>query len=187
MSNRKVILSMTVTLDGYVAGPNDSMDWLIISDDVWKEMFEQLESADTFLLGRKMYDGYADYWMSALSDPSAPADSVKYARIAEKTEHIVFTRGDFKPKWKNTRVAHDAADEIARLKKKPGKDILVWGGATFASELINLGLVDEYRLTINPHLLTEGKLLFKNVRERKKLKLVESKPLSGDLVLLRYR
>jgi dihydrofolate reductase len=187
MSNRKVILSMQVTLDGYVAGKNDEADWLLTGDDEWQDLFKELGSVDTYVLGRGMYNVYADYWMSALNDPSAPADNVKFARIAEKTQHIVFTRGDFKPKWKNTRVAHDAAQEIAKLKKQDGQNIIVWGGANFAADLINQGLIDEYRIALNPTFLTEGKSLFKNVKKRNTLKLLNTLPLSSGLVILRYR
>jgi dihydrofolate reductase len=187
MSNRKVILSMQMTLDGYVAGPNDELDWLISSDDEWTEMFKDLESVDTFLLGRKMYPGYAGFWLSALNDPSMSADLVKFARLADKTQHIVFTRSDFKPEWKNTKVSHDPAEEIARLKKQDGKDIMAWGGASFARELIRLGLVDEYRISLNPTLIGDGKSLFSDLKKRYKLQLVDSRKLSSGVMVLRYR
>jgi dihydrofolate reductase len=187
MSNRKVILSMQMTLDGYVTGPNDELDWIVSSDDVWTEMFKDLESVDTFLLGRKMYPGYAEYWQSALNDPSMGADLHKFAKIADKTPHIVFTHGDFKPQWKNTRLAHDLPGEIARLKKQDGKDMMAWGGANFASELINHGLVDEYRITLNPIAIGAGKPMFKNLTKRNKLQLIDSRQMASGLVVLRYK
>jgi dihydrofolate reductase len=187
MSNRKVILSMQMTLDGYVAGPNDELDWMSSSDDEWTYMFKDLESVDTFLLGRKMYPGYADFWKSCLNNDSMSADLVRFAKLAEKTTHIVFTRGDFKPDWENTKVAHDPVAEIARLKKETGKDIMAWGGANFARELISLGLVDEYRISINPTLIGEGKSLFGDLKKRNKLALIDARTLSSGVVILRLK
>ena len=187
MSQRKLILSMQITLDGYVAGPNDEADWLINSDEDWKDLFEDLEAADTYLLGRKMYPLYSGYWQSVLRNADSAPNELKFARLADKTQHIVFTKGDFKPDWKNTRVAHDVQAEVARLKKENGKNIIAWGGANFASSLITLDLVDEYRFTLNPTILAEGKALFDNVKHKKKLTLIDSRVLTPDLVVLRYQ
>ncbi len=186
MSQRKLILSMQITLDGYVAGPNDEADWLIISDDAWTDLNEDLETADTYLLGRKMYPGYSEYWQSVLRNPKSDPNELAFARRADKTQHIVFTKGDFKPDWKNTRVAHDLPAEVARLKKENGKNMIAWGGANFATSLIKLGLVDEYRFALNPTILTKGKALFNNLEQRKKLVLIDSKPLKSGLVILTY-
>jgi dihydrofolate reductase len=187
MKKRKVILSMQVTLDGYIAGPNDEMDWIIADDAVWDEMFKDLQTVDTFLLGIKMYPGYSSYWRSALTDPSSPEGFRKFAKIADQTHHIVFTKSNFKPDWKNTTVAADASTEIARLQKQEGKNIMAWGGATFARNLINLGLVNEYRITLNPTLLGSGKPLFADLNKRTKLKLVDTRPLPSGTVILRYQ
>ncbi len=186
---RKVILSMQLTLDGFIEGPNGEMDWLIYDDDgQWKDLFEMLRSVDTFLLGRAMYPGYADYWRATLANPSAPKNEMEYARLAEKTSHIVFSRTLEKADWKNTRIARgNIQEEISNLKQQPGKDMVVWGGASFASSLINQGLVDEYRLLVNPVLLGKGKSLFKDVSEKHQLNLVETKTFKSGIVVLRYR
>ena len=185
MSKRKLILSMQITLNGYVSDLNDEADWLISNDEEWEDHFIDINSADTFLLGRKMYPLYSKYWQSVLHNPDKP-NELKFAKLADKTQHIVFTRGDFKPDWENTRVANDLPAEVERLKKENGKNIIAWGGANFASNLIDLGLVDEYRLELNPTLLTNGKSLFNHLDQRKKLKLIASKPLKSGLVVLRY-
>ena len=185
MKNRKVILSMQMTLDGYIAGPNDEMDWVSTSDAEWDSMFTELTNVDTYLLGRKMYPGYSVYWRSLIDQPN-PSNERKFARLADKTQHIVFSRGDFKPDWSNTRVAHDPSTEISRLREQDGKNIIVWGGGSFAKSLIDLGLIDEYRIVLNPTLLGSGKPLFKESKQRKALKLLEAQPLKSGLVLLRY-
>ena len=187
MSQRKLILSMQITLDGYVAGPNEEVDWLIISDDAWADLNKDLNSADTYLLGRKMYPGYSKHWQSVLRDPESDPNELKFAKLAEKTQHVVFTKGDFKSDWKNTRVAHDLQAEITRLKKENGKNIIAWGGASFAANLIKLDLVDEYRFALNLTILTKGKALFTNLEQSKKLVLIHAKPLKSGLTILRYQ
>ncbi len=187
MSQRKLILCMQITLDGYVTGTDDKADWLINSDDAWTDLFKDLDSADTYLLGRKMYPLYSGYWQSVLNNPDSDPNELKFAKLADKTKHIVFTKGDFTPDWKNTIVAHDLSAEINRLKKENGKNIIAWGGANFASSLIELDLVDEYRFALNPTILTKGKSLFNNLEQRKKLVLVDSKPLKSGLIIVRYQ
>jgi len=178
---------MQITVDGYVAGPDDTADWLINSDDEWTDLFKDINAADTYLLGRKMYPGYSKYWQSVLHNPDSDPNELKFAKLADQSQHIVFTKGDFKPDWKNTRVAHDLPGEVARLKKEDGKNIIAWGGANFASNLIESDLVDEYRLALNPTILTKGKSLFHNLEQRKKLTLIDSKPLKSGLVILTYQ
>src|ERR1700733_8243608 len=106
MSRRKLILSMQVTLDGFVSGPNDEADWLINSDDEWTDLFKYLDEADTFLLGRKMFPGYSKYWRSVLTKPDSDPNELRFAKLADKTPHIVFTKGNFNPDWENTKPAH---------------------------------------------------------------------------------
>lgn len=187
MSQRKVILSMQMTLDGYVAGRNDEADWLLSDEEEWKEMFKVLQSADTFLLGRKMYPVYSEYWLSVLKNPESKAEELEFAKLADQTQHIVFTRGDFKPDWKNTRVSHDVKEEIASLKSQSGKNIIAWGGANFAGNLIDLGVLDEIRIELNPTVLAGGKALFGDVNHRNKFELIDSLPLKSGLVILRYK
>jgi len=178
---------MQITLDGYVSDLNDKADWLISDEEEWADHFKDINSADTFLLGRKMYPLYSQYWQSVLHNPDSKPNELKFAKLADKTQHIVFTKGDFKPDWKNTRVAHDLPAEVTRLKKENGKNIIAWGGANFASNLIKLDLVDEYRFELNPTILAKGKTLFTNLQQQKKLTLIDSKPLKSGLIILRYQ
>lgn len=186
MSHRKVILSMQMTLDGYVAGHNDDADWLQSSDEEWNDLFKELEAADTYLLGRKMYPLYSSYWQSVLKNPDSNNNERKFAKLADKTQHVVFTKGDFKPDWQNTKVSHDVKGEIASLKEQPGKNIIAWGGANFASSLINLGLVDELRIEINPTILADGKNLFSSIDNRTQLQLIDARQLKPGLIVVRY-
>jgi dihydrofolate reductase len=185
---RKVILAMQMTLDGFVCGPNDEMDWLIGGDEEWTEMFKDLADVDMCLLGSKMFPGYAGYWRSVLTNPVANKNERKYAEYADRTPHIVFSKsGSLKSDWANTRVAEDPEREISRLKKESGKNMIVWGGADFASTLIKLGLIDEYRITLNPTLLGGGKSPFNNIGSQTKLSFIDSRPLTSGNVILRYK
>ena len=183
---RKVILAMQMSLDGFIEGPEGAMDWLTGGEEDWKEMFKDLESVDTYLLGRKMYPGYSDYWRSLLANPSGPKGEVAFAKLADKTQHIVFSKTLTTVDWENTRIATDPAAEIDRLKKQSGKNMLIWGGAEMASSFINLGLVDRYRIELNPTILGGGKPLFNHISQRKKLKLLESRPLKSGATILWY-
>ena len=187
MSQRKVILSMQMTLDGYVAGPNDEMDWMKESEEEWKDMFDELKEADTYLLGRKMYPIYSGHWQKVLHSPDDKGSETEFAKLADKTQHIVFTKGDFKPDWKNTRVSHDVQAEIANLKKQPGKNIIAWGGANFASNLVKLGLVDEMRIVLNPTVLGKGKRLFDNVDQQNNLEFISARTMKPGIIVLRYK
>lgn len=178
---------MQTTIDGYVAAPDNGMDWMLPSHDEWEDMFKDLQQADTFLLGRKAYPEYSKHWQSVLKNNAADPDEYTFAKLADKTRHIVFTKSNFKPDWENTKVAHDIAAEVSRLKKEDGKNIIAWGGATFAANLIELGLVDEYRLVINPTILTKGKSLFSNLGQRKNLKLTDAKKVEPGVIITRYQ
>ena len=183
---RKVILAMEMSLDGFIEGPNGETDWLVNSEEDWKEMFKDLESVDTYLLGRKMYPGYTDYWRSVLTNVSSPKDELRYAKLADKSQHIVFSKTLTTVEWKNTRIAVDPLAEINQLKKQPGKDMVIWGGAELAATFINLGLIDRYRITLNPTILGGGKPMFNNMSQRRKLKLLESRPMKSGATILWY-
>ncbi len=184
---RKIILSMQMTLDGYVCGPNDEMDWIYNGGDEWGDMQQDMDSSDTFLLGAKMYPGYSEYWQKVLTDPNANPDEKKFAQVADKTQHIVFSRSMQHADWDNTRIARDVDSEIAKLKQEEGKNMLLWGGASLAQYFIAKGLVDEVRLTIVPVLLGAGKKLFPDDGERRKLELVSAKQLNSGAVVVRLR
>lgn len=178
---------MQMTFDGFVAGPNNEMDWLIGGDEEWALIFEDLQSVDTMLVGGNMYPEYFSFWQSMLDDKSAPVNLAKYAELASRTPHIIFSKTLQKADWPNIRIARDVSSEIASLKQQAGKDIIVWGGATFAGDLINKGLIDEYRITLNPTILGGGKALFKDVKNRRRLQLIDARPLPSGIIVLRYK
>lgn len=184
---RKIILSIQMTLDGYVSGPNDEMDWIYTGGDEWGDMQQDLDGSDTFLLGAKMYPGYAEYWRNALTDPNADPMDRKFAELADKTPHVVFSKSIDSTDYDNYRIARDVDSEVAKLKQESGKNMLLWGGASLARYFIEKGLVDEIRLVVVPILLGAGKELFPGDGQRRKLELTGSKELSSGVVVMRFR
>jgi dihydrofolate reductase len=192
---RKIIAALQVSVDGFIEGPNGEMDWLMTTDEeMWKELFEMLDHIDTLILGRKMYPLYEQYWKSVLANPNDPLhengsfaskDHVAYAAFADKTPHFVLSKTLDKVAWKNTQIIREV-DEIKDLKNKRGKDIYAVGGATLISSLMNLGLIDELQLRVNPVILGGGKALFKGFKDRHSLKLLSAKSLKSGIVSLTY-
>jgi dihydrofolate reductase len=123
-----------------------------------------------------MYRAYEQYWLAILANPDAvlpysgrvaSKNEIAYARLADKTPHIVLSTILDKVAWKTTRIVRHV-DEIRKMKQRPGKDMHVVGGATLVSSLMNQGLIDELGLMVNPVILGGGKALFKDVKERKR-------------------
>jgi dihydrofolate reductase len=189
-SMRKIISAMRMSVDWYIEDPEGRQDWV----DSWEDEYELLDQVDTCVLGSVMYPGYEQYWTSALdpnrklpySDKLPTAKEVEYAQWASKTPHIVVSRKPMQVSWKNSRVISDLG-EIRNLKQKPGGDIHVVGGAKLVSSMINLGLIDEIWLMINPVLLGGGKLLFEGVNKRHYLKFVSSEERAPGKVYVKYK
>lgn len=192
---RKIIAALQVSMDGFIEGPNGELDWAMEEDEeTWKDMFEMLESVDTCILGRVMYPEYEQYWLAILADPTGilplsgktpTKNEVAYARWADDVPHVVLSKTLKKVAWKTTRIIRDV-EEIRKMKHQPGKDIYAVGGANLVSSLMDLGLIDELRLMVNPLVLGGGKALFKDVKDRHRLTLLRSKALRSGKVSLSY-
>jgi dihydrofolate reductase len=185
---RKMIAALQVSVDGFIEGPNGELDWAMAEDEeTWRDMDETLATVDAFVLGRVMYPAYEQYWLGVLANPdSVSKNEVAYARRADQTPHLVLSRTLDKVAWKTARIVRDV-EELRRMKEEPGKNLLALGGATLVSSLLNVGLIDELRLMVNPLVLGGGKTLFKDVKGRHSLSLIRSKPLASGKVSLIYR
>jgi dihydrofolate reductase len=183
---RKLKLQVEMSIDGCIAGPNDEMDWLVLDDDKLNEYVNKLtDTVGTIILGRKMTDVFISYWSDAMSKPDEPWNA--FAKKMIEIPKVVFTKTLSKSEWINTDVATgDLKDEITNLKSQNGKDIIVYGGASFDSSLIKEKLIDEFYLFINPFLMGTGKTIFKDLREIQKLTLIESIAFESGVVLLHY-
>ncbi|HEY7109236.1 MAG TPA: dihydrofolate reductase family protein [Nitrososphaeraceae archaeon] len=184
---RKLILQVQMSVDGCIAGPNGEMDWMAgLEDDKGNKYVNELtKSFDTILLGRKMTDGFISYWSNVINKPDDPWYALAKKMI--EIPKVVFTKTLSKSKWKNTDIATgDLTDEIMKLKSQEGKDMVVYGGASFDSSLIKLGLIDEFLLFINPVAIGNGMPIFKDMHEIQKFNMVKSIPFDSGVVLLHY-
>jgi dihydrofolate reductase len=181
---RKVIVFMMVTLDGFFAGPNGEIDWHVVDEEFNEFAIEQLNSVDVLLFGRVTCELMASYWPT-------PAATTNDPIVADKMNHlpkIVFSRTLSSVEWQNTRlVKENIAEEIAKLKQQPGKDLIIFGSSDLAVTFIQDGLIDEYRIMVNPVVLGNGKPLFKGIKGQLKLKLLKTKTFRSGNVLLYYQ
>jgi dihydrofolate reductase len=182
---RNVIFAINTTLDGCYDHTKFN------PDDETLEYFTQLtRDADTFLYGRKTYQLMVPYWPDVAKSPSGQTKAdYEFAQAFDAVNKIiVFSRSLDSPEGKKTRIVRtNLHDEILKLKQEQGKNILT-GGVNIPSQLVELGLIDEYRFVVHPIALGEGRRLFEgiNLQERLQLKLVESKIFKSGCVALRY-
>jgi dihydrofolate reductase len=180
---RKLIYAINLTADGCCDHTRQS------PDEEHFEYFTQLmREFDVHIFGRKTYELMVPYWPDILKDPSASKAETEFAREFVANTKVVFSRSLSSAEDTNTRIARgNLQDEVLKLKQEPGKNILV-GGVDLPSQLIQLGLVDEYQFVINPLIVGEGKRLMEGVSlpQRLQLKLAESKIFKSGCVALRY-
>jgi dihydrofolate reductase len=182
---RKVIYSMSVSLDGFIAGPSGGFDWSAPDDELHRFHNERIRELGAHLLGRRLYEVMV-YWETADQNPSAADYELEFARIWQAIPKVVFSRS-LKRVEGNARLARDSvAEEVASLKEQPGKDVSV-GGAGLASTLIKLDLVDEYGLFVNPVVVGGGTPYFPPLADRIDLELVETRTFGSRVVYLRYQ
>jgi dihydrofolate reductase len=179
---RRLFWQMSVTLDGFMEGPNRELDDTAqVVDEDFDDRYanDMLQSIDAVLLGRRTYELFADYWPSA-TGPDAH-------RLNELPK-LVFSRTLEKVEWRNSRlVKENIGEEVTRLKHQPGNDIALFGSADLASTFLRLGLIDEYRILVSPVVLGGGTPMFKDVKHRVALKLSKATTWRSGVVALYYR
>ena len=185
---RKLKLQVQMTADGYAAGPNGEMDWLTFNwDDELKQYVTELtEPVDCIVLGRKLAQGFIPHWAAVAGNPD-DGEFTAGKKFTE-TKKVVFSKTLEKSAWENTVLAKgDLVDEITKLKKQDGKDIIAYGGAAFVSALIQHGLIDDFHLFINPVVLGSGLAIFKGLEHKQDLTLVKSTSFECGIVVLHYQ
>ena len=184
---RKLRLQVQMSVDSCIAGPNGEMDWIVglLDDELKKYAYRLTEPVDTILLGRKMTDVFISYWSNVVNKPDDPW--YEFAKKMIETPKVVFTKTLNKSRWINTDIARgDLIEEVSKIKSQNGRDIIVYGGASFDSCLIKEKLIDEFYLFINPVAIGNGMIIFKDLNEIQKYTLIESKAFECGIVLLRY-
>jgi dihydrofolate reductase len=182
---RKLIYSMGVSLDGFIAGPGGEIDWSAPDEELHRFHNQQTRELGAELCGRRLYE-VMTYWETADENPSAPDHELEFARIWKALPKVVFSKTLEKVAGNARLVRDGAAEEVAKLKEQPGKDLAV-GGAGLASTLMKAGLIDEYRLFVSPVVLGGGTPYFPALDERINLELVETKTFGSRVVYVRYR
>jgi len=182
---RKVIVFNMITVDGYFCGPNGEIDWHNVDAEFNEFAIEQTKNMGTLLFGRTTYQLMADYWPMEQPRKNDPV----VANLMNITPKIVFSRSMEKlqviPHWENVSLMKEInKDSILKLKQSSAKDIAIYGSGQIVQEFSKLGLIDEYRLMVNPVILGKGKPLFKHDQ---KLKLLRSREFQNGNVLLCYQ
>lgn len=175
---RSLILSMMVSVDGYIEGENRELDWHVWDDELERHMTQFFTTVDTMIFGRVAFELMISYWPTA-TDSIAPQMNTLPKLILSNTLQT--------PIWNSQILNGDIAGKIKYLKQQSGKDIVVFGGAGTAQTLMNLELIDEYQLIVNPVVLGSGRPLFKVGSERLNLKLVNSVAFKCGNVKLYYK
>jgi dihydrofolate reductase len=194
---RRIVAFDRVSADGYFAGSDGNLDWVVPEAELDKGAVANLSGADTILFGRRTYDLFEGFWPHALddsataADPHGPGRRSKEMRamavwINEATK-VVFSRTRQGVTWKNSRLLHEFdAREIEAMKKLPGKDMMIFGSGSIVSQLTQHGLIDEYHFVVGPILLGSGRPLLSGVSKRSRLDLLEAKKHPSGNVTLRY-
>jgi dihydrofolate reductase len=182
---RKVIVMISVSLDGYIEGPDRDISWHLVDEELHSHFNEQLAGMGVFIDGRVTYELMAQFWPTADEDPDAPAVIAEFARIWREMPKIVYSRTLEQAGW-NTEIRRDVVpEEIRELQAQPGGDMVV-GGADLAAAFQRHDLVDEYRLYVHPVLIGAGKPLFGAFDGILNLRLLDTRAFGNGVVLLRY-
>lgn len=178
---RKLFLFNLVTLDGYFEGPNHDISWHNVDKEFNEFAINQLDEIDTLLFGRVTYEVMASYWPTPTAIKNDPIVAGKMNSLPK----IVFSRTLKNAEWNHTKIVKsNIAEEIAKLKNRPGKDIAILGSANLAATFIEHNLIDEYRIVVNPVVLGNGTPLFKDTKLN--LKLLKMKTFKSGNVLIYY-
>ena len=181
---RKLFMFNMVTLDGFFEGPQHEIDWHNVDEEFNEFAIEQLHTIGVIVFGRVTYQGMASYWPTPFALEDDPAVAAQMNSIPK----IVISHTLDKAEWNNTRLIKDkVAEEMTKLKQQSGKDLAIFGSANLTAALIGMGLVDEFRIMVNPVILGEGLRLFNGVSQSLKLKLINTRTFNSGNVLLYYQ
>jgi dihydrofolate reductase len=197
VNRRKIVMFNQVTADGYFAGSDGNLDWVVPDAEVHKDAAEGMPNVDTILLGRRTYELFARVWPYALDDGSTAPDPHAPGRRSpeiramavwlNETPKLVFSTTLTDVAWRNSRLRHRLDPiEIAAMKRQPGKDMILFGSGSIVSQLTEHGLIDEYHFVVTPILLGSGRPLLGAMPKSAKLDLLEAKRHQSGNVMLRY-
>lgn len=181
---RKLVVFDTISLDGYFADASGDMSWAHKDDPEWNAFVADNASAGgTLIFGRVTYELMASFWPT----PQAMAMAPVVAKRMNSLPKIVFSRTLESAAWSNTKLVKDGMlAEIRKMKKEPGKNLVILGSGSLVSQLAQEGLVDEFQIVVNPIVLGKGRTLFEGVRKKLSLRRTNSRPFENGNVLSSY-
>jgi len=184
---RKLIFFMHNSLDGFVAGPNGEMNWIKIDEEIFDFVGTMTATADTALYGRVTYEMMQAYWPTAGDAPNASKHDKEHSEWYNRVSKIVLSKTMSEEGLDKTTVIRDQlADNIHKIKKQEGRNILIFGSPAASQALLQEGLIDEFWLFVNPILLGKGMPLFHNIPGITKLNFMESKTFACGVIALHY-
>ena len=174
-----------MSFDGYFEGPGGELDWHSVDEELHQHFNDVLAPMSVFIDGRVNYELMASYWTHADEDPSATAQEREFAQIWRDMPKLVYSRTLQHAEWNATILREVVPEDIQRLKQQPGGDMVV-GGANLAATFARYGLIDEYRIYLQPVVLGAGHPLFPPSEMRLPLRLIETHRFGNGVVLLNY-
>jgi len=191
---RKIISFMHISLDGFVAGLNGEMDWIKIDDELFDHVGKRINISDTALYGRKTFELMEGYWPTAADKPNASKHDIEHSEWYSKIHKVVLSKtmkgtnssAGQAGLTNTTIISNNLTERINEVKQGSGEDILLFGSPTATHSLIQLNLIDGYWLFVNPIILGQGIPLFKDIKEKIKLKLVTTRQFSSGVNELNY-
>jgi dihydrofolate reductase len=183
---RDVIYIGSISVDGYIEAANGDSRWIVPDPELHRHFNELESSIGAHLYGRRMYELMAEFWPTADVQPAAPDYIVEYARIWRAMSKVVFSKTLAGVDWNAELVRGDPLEEVARLKRQPGKSLGV-GGSALATSLAQGGLIDEFRFYVMPTIVGSGTPIFHTLGKHIDLTPVEVRQFTAGAVLLRYR
>jgi dihydrofolate reductase len=185
---RKLKLQVQMSVDGFIADPNGAMNFMVWDwdDELNQYVADLTEPVDCIVLGRKLAEGFIPHWAAVAANP----DHLEFTAGKKYTDthKVVFSKTLTRSEWDNTVLAKGKlVEEITKLKKQDGKEIIAYGGATFVSALIKHGLIDEFHLFINPAAIGNGMPIFSQLGRKQELALAQSRSFDCGIVVLHYK
>jgi dihydrofolate reductase len=187
---RKIISFMHISLDGFVAGPNGEMDWIKVDQEIFDFVGKRISEGDTALYGRVTYQMMENYWPTAGDKPTASKHDIEHSKWYKNVHKVVLSKTMKEADLTNTKIIGDnLSDRINEIKQSSGgrnKEILLFGSPTATHSLIQLNLIDGYWLFVNPIILGRGIPLFVDIKEKIKLKLLNTHQFTCGVTELNY-
>lgn len=178
---------MHVSLDGFVTGPGEEMSWITMDEEIFQDAIDLAATSDVALYGRITYQMMESYWPTVLTNPTSTKLELDHALWVENINKIVFSKTLEKAEWHNTRlIKKNIEAEMIKLKCQPGENMLIFGSPGLTHSFMRWGLIDEYRINVNPIILAHGISLFRNIHDKLNLNLLKTKIFHSGVVGLHY-